>query len=54
MLKPSEDLAKAHYHDLKDRPFFPRLTGYLSSSVVVAMVWEGEDIVYVLLVTATD
>jgi nucleoside diphosphate kinase len=45
LLRPSEDLAKAHYHDLKDRPFFPRLTKYLSSAPVVAMVWEGEDIV---------
>lgn len=45
LVTPSEDLARAHYADLKDRPFFPRLTGYLSSSPVVAMVWEGEDIV---------
>lgn len=45
MIHPSKDLAEAHYHDLKERPFFPRLTTYLSSSPVVAMVWEGEDIV---------
>lgn len=45
MLQPTKDLAEAHYHDLKERPFFPRLTNYLSSAPVVAMVWEGEDIV---------
>ncbi len=31
MVQPSEALAKAHYHDLSERPFFPRLTKYLSS-----------------------
>lgn len=45
MLQPTKDLAEAHYHDLSERPFFPRLTSYLSSAPVVAMVWEGEDIV---------
>lgn len=45
MLQPTKDLAEAHYHDLASRPFFPRLTNYLSSAPVVAMVWEGEDIV---------
>jgi nucleoside diphosphate kinase len=38
MLQPTKDLAEAHYHDLKERPFFPRLTNYLSSAPVVAMV----------------
>lgn len=42
---PSLDMAKRHYHDLSERPFFPALTKFLSSGPVVAMVWEGEDVV---------
>lgn len=42
---PSHDLAKRHYYDLADRPFFPTLTKFLSSGPVICMVWEGEDVV---------
>ncbi len=42
---PTLDMAKRHYHDLAARPFFPALTEFLSSGPVVAMVWEGEDVV---------
>jgi nucleoside-diphosphate kinase len=45
LIQPSEDLARAHYHDLAERPFYPRLCSYLASGPVIAMVWEGEDIV---------
>ncbi|XP_070846787.1 nucleoside diphosphate kinase B-like [Chaetodon trifascialis] len=41
MIQASDDLLKAHYTDLKDRPFFPSLISYMSSGPVVAMVWEG-------------
>lgn len=33
------------FADLADRPFFGELCDFLSSSPVVAMVWQGEDIV---------
>ncbi|XP_047464520.1 nucleoside diphosphate kinase B-like [Mugil cephalus] len=45
MLQASEDLLMQHYVDLKDRPFFPTLIGYMSSGPVVAMVWEGKGVV---------
>ncbi|XP_053851051.1 nucleoside diphosphate kinase [Vidua macroura] len=41
----SEDLLKQHYIDLKDRPFFPGLVKYMTSGPVVAMVWEGLNVV---------
>lgn len=31
--------------DLAERSFFPDLCKFLSSSPVVAMVWEGQDVV---------
>uniref|UniRef100_A0A9L0S816 Nucleoside diphosphate kinase n=1 Tax=Equus caballus TaxID=9796 RepID=A0A9L0S816_HORSE len=41
----SEDLLKEHYNDLKDRPFFAGLVKYMHSGPVVAMVWEGLNVV---------
>ncbi|XP_052536008.1 nucleoside diphosphate kinase 3 isoform X2 [Tympanuchus pallidicinctus] len=41
----SEELLKEHYIDLRDRPFYGRLVKYMSSGPVVAMVWQGLDVV---------
>ncbi|XP_032304151.1 nucleoside diphosphate kinase isoform X2 [Coturnix japonica] len=41
----SEELLKQHYIDLKDRPFYPGLVKYMNSGPVVAMVWEGLNVV---------
>uniref|UniRef100_A0A8C9IZV9 Nucleoside diphosphate kinase n=1 Tax=Piliocolobus tephrosceles TaxID=591936 RepID=A0A8C9IZV9_9PRIM len=41
----SEEHLKQHYVDLKDRPFFPGLVKYMNSGPVVAMVWEGLNVV---------
>uniref|UniRef100_A0A452IK13 nucleoside-diphosphate kinase n=1 Tax=Gopherus agassizii TaxID=38772 RepID=A0A452IK13_9SAUR len=41
----SENLLKQHYIDLKDRPFYPGLVKYMNSGPVVAMVWEGLNVV---------
>uniref|UniRef100_A0A8C4UAZ1 Nucleoside diphosphate kinase n=1 Tax=Falco tinnunculus TaxID=100819 RepID=A0A8C4UAZ1_FALTI len=45
LLKASEDLLKQHYIDLKDRPFYPGLVKYMNSGPIVAMVWEGLNVV---------
>lgn len=45
MVTPTIEMARRHYHDLSERPFFPKLTQFLSSGPVIAMVWEGEDVV---------
>ncbi|KAI8804008.1 nucleoside diphosphate kinase [Cladochytrium replicatum] len=44
---PSKDLAEKHYEDLKTRPFFKGLVGYMTSgkAPVIAMVWEGKDVI---------
>ena len=34
-----------HYEDLKGKPFFNGLVKFMTSGVVVAMVWEGTGVV---------
>ncbi|NXU75992.1 NDK3 kinase, partial [Oreotrochilus melanogaster] len=41
----SEELLREHYIALQDRPFYSRLVQYMSSGPVVAMVWQGLDVV---------
>ena len=41
MLQVSQELAKEHYAEHKERPFFSELVGFVTSSPVFAMVWEG-------------
>jgi nucleoside-diphosphate kinase len=38
-----EDLAHEHYGEHKDKPFFDGLVEFITSSPVMAMVWEGAD-----------
>ncbi|CAL8275112.1 unnamed protein product [Lota lota] len=45
LVQASEDLLKEHYKDLRTRPFFDGLVRYMSSGPVVAMVWQGLDVV---------
>eukprot|EP00300_Choanocystis_sp_HF-7_P037528 c53700_g1_i1.p1 GENE.c53700_g1_i1~~c53700_g1_i1.p1 ORF type:complete len:231 (-),score=47.33 c53700_g1_i1:19-678(-) len=46
MIEPSKTLVSAHYADLKERPFYGDLVNYMSSSgPVVAMVWEGKNVI---------
>lgn len=37
--------AEKHYEDLKSKPFFAGLVDYIISGPVVAMVWEGKNVV---------
>ncbi|KAJ3313320.1 nucleoside diphosphate kinase [Gonapodya sp. JEL0774] len=45
ILKAPESLLKQHYADLAGKPFFPALMAYMQSGPVVAMVWEGKEVV---------
>lgn len=45
LMQASESLLKEHYWDLRSRPFFGELISYMSSGPVVAMVWEGLEVV---------
>jgi nucleoside diphosphate kinase len=40
-----QDLASKHYAEHDGKPFFPKLVNFLSSGPVVAMVWEGKEVV---------
>uniref|UniRef100_A0A7R9YYY9 nucleoside-diphosphate kinase n=1 Tax=Chlamydomonas euryale TaxID=1486919 RepID=A0A7R9YYY9_9CHLO len=45
VLVPAKKLAESHYEEHAARPFFPKLVDFLSSGAVVAMVWEGKDVI---------
>ncbi|CAI5529877.1 unnamed protein product [Closterium sp. Naga37s-1] len=40
-----EELAKEHYKELSEKPFYGKLVEYIISGPVVAMVWEGKGVV---------
>ncbi|VDN49611.1 unnamed protein product [Gongylonema pulchrum] len=41
----SSRIFQVHYQELKGKPFFNDLVEYMSSGPVIAMVWEGLDVV---------
>ena len=45
MMNVSKEHAEKHYADLSAKPFFGGLVSYMCSGPVVAMVWEGKDVV---------
>lgn len=45
LLKLSEELAKEHYEEHKDRSFFESLVTFITSGPVFAMVLEGEGVI---------
>lgn len=47
LLTPSVEVAQSHYAEHKEKPFFGELVEFLTSGHVVAMEWEGENIVAV-------
>ena len=56
MLTIDEALARRHYAEHSEKPFFPELLDFIISGPVVAMEWSGEEAVAVAraLVGATD
>jgi nucleoside-diphosphate kinase len=47
MLVIDEDLAKRHYAEHVERPFFDDLVEFITSGPVIAMQWSGESAVFV-------
>lgn len=45
MAQPGKEHFEKHYADLSTKPFFGGLVTYASSGPVVAMVWEGHNVV---------
>jgi nucleoside-diphosphate kinase len=41
LMQVGTDLAERHYAEHSEKAFFPGLVGFITSSPVVAMVWEG-------------
>ena len=52
----SDDLAKTHYGEHSDKPFFGDLISYITSGPVFAMVLEGDDVISIVrkMVGATN
>lgn len=51
-----EELARRHYAEHVDRPFFPELLEFIISGPVIAMEWSGESAISICrnLMGATD
>ncbi len=51
-----EELAKRHYAEHVEKPFFPELAEFITSGPVIAMEWSGESAISVCrtLMGATD
>ncbi len=47
LLQVSDSLARQHYSVHEGKPFFEPLIEYITSSPVVAMVWQGPDAIQV-------
>lgn len=45
LMNISEELAKEHYGEHQDKPFFGELVEFITSGPVFAMVWEGENVI---------
>ena len=44
-MKADKKLLDQHYEEHVKRPFYPGLASFMSSGPMVAMVWEGKDVV---------
>lgn len=45
LMTVSRELAERHYEAHSERPFFKGLVDFLVSSPIVAMVWEGDNVI---------
>lgn len=45
MMRLDEAILREHYAHIADKPFFPGVSAFMSSSPVIAMCWEGLEVV---------
>lgn len=45
MMQVSRETAETHYGEHKGKPFFDGLVSFITSSPIVAMVWEGKNVI---------
>lgn len=48
LMQVDEALARQHYGEHVDRPFFPGLVSFITSGPIVAMVWEAENAIEIV------
>ena len=48
MMQVTRDLAERHYAEHKGKGFYEELVNYVTTGPIVAMVWEGDNIVPML------
>jgi nucleoside-diphosphate kinase len=44
-MQVSREMAETHYGEHREKPFFPGLVSFITSAPIVAMVWEGDNVV---------
>jgi nucleoside-diphosphate kinase len=56
LMQVDEALARQHYGEHAERPFFPGLVSFITSGPIVAMVWEADNAISLVRQTmgATD
>ncbi|NWJ11836.1 NDKM protein, partial [Crypturellus undulatus] len=45
LLQANPGILDKHYEQLRQKPFYPALLAYMTSGPLVAMVWEGYNVV---------
>ncbi len=50
-MQVSSELASTHYEAHVGKPFYEGLVSYITSSPIVAMVWEGKDAIQIVRTT---
>jgi nucleoside-diphosphate kinase len=45
LMQVPRDLAERHYGEHKEKPFFKGLVDFITSGPILAMVWQGENVV---------
>ena len=45
LINPTREMAEAHYEVHRGKPFFDGVVSFIASGPVVAMVWEGDNVV---------
>lgn len=45
LMQIDRSLAEKHYAEHQDKPFFSELVEFITSSPVLAMVWQGKDVI---------
>ena len=48
LMQVDEALARRHYGEHVDRPFFPGLVSFITSGPIVAMVWEANNAIEIV------